>query len=75
VIVFMDAQLVTIIVALIGLAGTYLGAKYGTQYQKVKSGLSQTEGLLNAVNEAAKDDSVTEAEFQAIVDAALKIKG
>ena len=71
----MDAQLVTIIVALIGLASTYLGAKYGAQYQKVKSGLNQANTLLSVVNEAAKDDTVTEAEFQAIVKAAIEVKG
>lgn len=70
----MNGDLVTIIVAVIGLVGTVLGAKYGTQYQKVKSGYSKVVALLNTVNDAAKDDKVTEEEFQAIMDAAMKLK-
>lgn len=70
----MDDQIVTIIVALIGLAGTYLAAKYGKQYATIKSKVSKFADLLNVVNDAAKDDSVTEEEFQAIMDSAMKLK-
>ena len=69
----MNSDIVTIIVALIGLAGTVLGAKYGQQYQTVKSKFTKVVELLNVVNDAAKDDKVTEEEFQAIMDAAMKV--
>jgi hypothetical protein len=69
----MDAEIVTIIVALIGLASTYFGAKYGAQYQKGKSTLTTTANLLNVVVDAAKDDKITEAEFQAIVMATEQV--
>lgn len=70
----MDEGIVAIIVAVIGLVGTYLGAKYGKQYQAVKSKVIQVADILDVVNEAAKDDKVTEEEFQAIMDAAMKLK-
>ncbi len=71
----MNGDIITVVVALIGLAGTYLGAKYGKQYQEVKSKAGQGLDLLNAVTDvanevydAAKDDKVTEEEFQAVAD-------
>ena len=69
----MDEGIVTIIVAVIGLVGTYLGAKYGKQYQVVKGKAGKVLDLFNYVYDAAKDDNITEEEFQKMADLAKKL--
>ncbi|MGD6850736.1 MAG: hypothetical protein ACQCN6_01595 [Candidatus Bathyarchaeia archaeon] len=66
----MEEQIITIAVAIIGLIGTVLGAKYGKQYAEVKSKASKIADLFNTVVAAAEDDKVTEDEFAAIVEKA-----
>lgn len=72
----MDEGVVSIILAVVGLLGSYLAAKYGSQYQKTKAKVNDVVEVLvkltNAatkIKEAAKDDKVNEAEFQQIVGA------
>ena len=69
----MNSDLVTVVVAVIGLIGTYLGAKYGKQYQAVKGKAGKVLDLFNYVYDAAKDDKITEEEFQKMVDLAKKL--
>lgn len=66
----LEENIVTLAVAIIGLIGGILGAKYGQQYYAVKSKAGQVLDLFNIVWEAGKDDKITEEEFQAILDKA-----
>lgn len=66
----MDEGLVTIIVAIIGLITTILTAKFGTQYVQFKGKAEKFVDLINCIYDAAKDDKVTETEFQTIMDKA-----
>jgi len=63
-----EEQLVTLATAIIGLVTTIVAAKYGVKYQKAKSKVGKLGELFNTIYEAAKDDKVTEEEFQLIVD-------
>ncbi len=61
----MDTELISIVVTLIlGLVSTFAGAKWGNAKQKA----DQFSKLITSIVDAAKDDKVTEAEFQTIVD-------
>jgi predicted neutral ceramidase superfamily lipid hydrolase len=64
----LSPELITLATAIIGLISTVVAAKYGVQYQKAKSKAAKIVDLINTVYDAAKDDKVTEEEFQAIVD-------
>ena len=63
------ATIATIVTLLLALAASAFGVKY----QLGKGKLEKISGLLGDVVDAAKDDEVTEKEFQLIVDDAKEI--
>ena len=68
----MDFASVSILItAVLSIASIILGVKYNLG----KSKLAQLTQLLNLIIEAAKDDTVTEAEFQNIATAAKSLMG
>ena len=63
------ATIATIVTLLLTLAASAFGVKY----KLGKGKLEKISGVLNSVVEAAKDDEVTEKEFQLIVDKAKAV--
>jgi len=57
-----------VILSLVTAILTVIAALVGAKWQGAKSKAGQLTDLLNTVVEAAKDDKVTEEEFQVIVD-------
>ena len=64
----MYEEFIPLATAIVGLITTLLAAKYGVKYQQAKSKIGKLGELFDMVYEAAKDDVVTEEEFQSIVD-------
>jgi len=64
----MYEEFIPLATAIVGLITTLLAAKYGVKYQQAKSKIGKLGELFDTVYEAAKDDVVTEEEFQSIVD-------
>ena len=64
----MYEEYIPLATAIVGLITTLLAAKYGVKYQQAKSKIGKLGELFDTIYEAAKDDKVTEEEFQAIVD-------
>jgi len=48
-------------------------ALFGAKYKQAKGKATQLRDLLDCILEAAKDDEVSEKEFQKIVDSALRL--
>ena len=63
------AAMATVVTLLLTLAASVFGVKYHLG----KGKLEKVSGVLNSVVEAAKDDEVTEKEFQVIVDKAKDV--
>jgi len=64
----MYEEFIPLATAIVGLITTLLAAKFGVKYQQAKSKIGKLGELFDTVYEAAKDDVVTEEEFQSIVD-------
>lgn len=65
----------TTIANIASLALTILAAALGLKWQNAKAKAEQVANLVNEIVIAAKDDKVTEEEFQKIVDAAKTVIG
>jgi hypothetical protein len=63
-----SASIATIITAIATIVSVVLGANYNKGKNVAVTKMTQISNLLSDIVEAAKDDKVTEAEFQKIVD-------
>lgn len=63
-----SASIATIITAVLAIISTLLGAKFSKGKDAATAKVTAITKLLTDITEAAKDNTVTEAEFQKIVD-------